>query len=251
MSNPITHGPSLARLTGVELRKMVDTRAGRWFLGVIALISVAVIVLDVIFGEAPERRLAPYFVDAAGIAGFLLPVLGILAVTAEWSQRTALTTFTLVPRRGRVAAAKLLSAVAIGVLTTAVCFVAAAVANLATLAFTDGDGSWRVAGSAIGTTLLYMTISVVGGVAFGMLLLNSPLAIVLYFFLPLVWAALGATVKALRTAAEWLDITTTTLPLGANEMTGGAWARLGVSVAVWVLLPLAVGWLRLLRKEVS
>jgi ABC-type transport system involved in multi-copper enzyme maturation permease subunit len=243
--------PSLLRLTGVELRKMVDTRAGRWFLGVIALISVAVVVLDVIFGGQAERRLAPYFVDAAGIAGFLLPVLGILAVTGEWSQRTALTTFALVPKRSRVATAKLLSSVAIGVLAVAVCLAAAALANVATLVFTDGDGSFRVAGSALGTTLLYMTISVVGGVAFGMLLLNSPLAIVLYFFLPLLWATLGATIKNLQNAAEWLDITTTTVPLGANEMTGGAWARLAVSVGVWVVLPLVLGWLRLLRKEVS
>jgi hypothetical protein len=108
-----------------------------------------------------------------------------------------------------------------------------------------------VAGSALGTTLVYITINVVGGVAIGMLLLNSPLAIVLYFFLPLIWATLSATIKALHKAAEWLDITTTTAPLAADNMTGGAWTRLAASVGVWVVLPLAVGWLRLLRKEVS
>ena len=36
--------PSLARLTGVELRKMVDTRAGFWLLTSIALLTIAVVV---------------------------------------------------------------------------------------------------------------------------------------------------------------------------------------------------------------
>ena len=38
--------------------------------------------------------------------GILLPVLGILLVTSEWSQRTAMVTFTLEPSRSRVIAAK-------------------------------------------------------------------------------------------------------------------------------------------------
>ena len=34
-------------------------------------------------------------------------------------------------------------------------------------------------------------------------------------------------------------------------MTGGEWARLGVSAAVWVLVPLIAGTVRMLRREVS
>ena len=37
----------------------------------------------------------------------------------------------------------------------------------------------------------------------------------------------------------------------AAGMTGGDWARLGVSAAVWVLLPLLLGTVRVLRREVS
>ena len=36
----------------------------------------------------------------------LLPVLGIMSVTSEWSQRTAMVTFTLEPSRSRFLAAK-------------------------------------------------------------------------------------------------------------------------------------------------
>ena len=32
----------------------------------------------------------------------ILPMIAILSVTSEWSQRSGLTTFTLVPHRGRV-----------------------------------------------------------------------------------------------------------------------------------------------------
>ena len=44
----------------------------------------------------------------------LLPILGIMAATAEWTQRTGLVTFTLEPRRGRVVLAKALAALVLG-----------------------------------------------------------------------------------------------------------------------------------------
>ena len=41
----------------------------------------------------------------------ILPIIAILSVTGEWSQRSGLTTFTLVPHRGRVIPAKVVVAV--------------------------------------------------------------------------------------------------------------------------------------------
>ena len=38
-----------------------------------------------------------------------MPVVGILLVTSEWTQRTAMISFTLVPHRSRVLLAKLLA----------------------------------------------------------------------------------------------------------------------------------------------
>jgi hypothetical protein len=58
-------------------------------------------------------------------------------------------------------------------------------------------------------------------------------------------------VGALRTAAGWLDTNVTSIPLNEPGMTGGEWARLGSSVALWVLLPLVIGTVRMLRREVS
>ena len=52
----------------------------------------------------------PLFRSTAEIMSLILPVLGILLVTSEWSQRTGLTTFALVPQRERVIVAKLIGA---------------------------------------------------------------------------------------------------------------------------------------------
>ena len=47
--------------------------------------------------------------------GILLPVLGVMSVTSEWSQRTAMVTFTLEPSRSRVVAAKFASVMIVAV----------------------------------------------------------------------------------------------------------------------------------------
>ena len=55
----------------------------------------------------------------------LLPIVGILLVTSEWSQRTAQVTFTLVPRRGRVLAAKVSASVVLALVAFALALVLA------------------------------------------------------------------------------------------------------------------------------
>lgn len=139
-----TPGVPLPRLVGVELRKMADTRSGRWLLGAIVAITALILVIFYFFAE-PESRT---FLNLIGITatpqGFLLPVLGILLITSEWGQRTALTTFTLVPRRGRVVAAKVAAALLLGL---AAIIVALALATLAAVLGGAG-GPW--AGIGVG-----------------------------------------------------------------------------------------------------
>ncbi|GAB3954766.1 hypothetical protein GCM10027614_62440 [Micromonospora vulcania] len=60
--------PSLARLTVVELRKLVDTRAGRWLLITIGLIAAVVATLQLIYAEDADQTFANFFVPS------LLPV---------------------------------------------------------------------------------------------------------------------------------------------------------------------------------
>ncbi len=237
----------LWKLTVVELRKVADTRAGAWLLAIVGLLAVAVVVIVAIAGDATDLTFAGLLAPTVLPGAILLPVLGILSVTSEWSQRTALTTFALVPRRSRTAVAKLLAALVLALLSISACIAAAAVANL----FAGGDGSWHIPAFYLGRVALYQVLYVLLGLAFGMLLMSPSLAIVLYFVLPTAWSILGSLISALRTTSEWLDLSVTAGLLLENEMTGRSWARLGASVALWVLTPMIVGLIRLRRREVA
>lgn len=240
----------LTRLTLVELRKLTDTRAGVWLLIVIALGTVATSAVLLGWAEADEITFSALYTFGLTPSAVLLPVLGILSVTSEWSQRTALATFTLVPARARVLSAKVGAGVLIAVMATAVTAILAAGANALAPAF-GGDGSWSMDPSLIWQTLLVQVIFVLMGNAFGALLLNTPLAIVTFFALPTVWSVLGGSIRALADASAWLDLNVTSQATMQADMTSGEWARLAVSTAAWVLLPLVLGGRRVLRREVS
>ena len=121
--------PRLGRLVAVELRKMVDTRAGFWLqIATVALTAVVVIARRV-FGDGGDHTFAGVLDVALQPAAVLLPITGILLVTSEWSQRTGMITFTLVPERSRVLGAKLIATLvlALAALVMAVAVVAAGV----------------------------------------------------------------------------------------------------------------------------
>src|SRR5690606_8882662 len=192
-----------------------------------------------------------FFFGSLYPGNILLPELGILPVTSEWSQRTAQTTFTLGPVRERILEAKYAAGVERAVASAAVGAEIAAAANLGALA-AGGDGGWGNGAVALGNAVVAQLIGVIWGLAFGMMLLNTPLAIVAYFVLPTIWNVLGASVTGLATAAEWLDTSLTLLPLVSGDMlTGQQWAQVATSATVWVLVPLAVGVVRVLRAEVN
>ncbi|MEU5907782.1 ABC transporter permease [Micromonospora sp. NPDC047527] len=242
--------PSLLRLTTVELRKLADTRAGRWLLITIGLVTVAIVTLLLIYGEKDEQTLVTFFVPSLLPVSALLPVLGILSITSEWSQRTALTTYALVPRRERVVAAKLIAVVLAALASVLVTLAVAAVGTLVASA-TGGAGTWQIEGSLILHAAIAQVACVLMGAVFGLVLLNPPLAIVGYLLLPTLWTVLGQLVRPLRGPSEWLDTSRTMEPLFTSHVTGEQWGRFVVSLLVWLLLPLAVGLFRTLRREVS
>ncbi|WP_129664110.1 ABC transporter permease [Phytoactinopolyspora endophytica] len=243
--------PSLARLAGVELRKMTNTRAGMALLVIVLLSEVGLMIGLMVAGDAEDLSLSGFFQIAQLGVGILLPVLGILAVTSEWSQRTALTTFALEPRRQMVVAAKTAAAAVLvaGVLVT--CVSLAALANVVAPLVTDASGSWSLGGNVLGFAALFQLINVLVGIAFGLVFLSSPLAIVLYFVLPTLWSILTGLSSALEGPAQWLDLASTTEPLLEEAMNSKDWAQLGTSVAVWLALPFALGLARVMRSEMK
>lgn len=242
--------PTLARLVRVEMRKTGDTRAGRWLLGILGLLGVAVVVLLLVAGERRELTFETFLYTQQLPIGVFLPVLGILAVTGEWSQRTALTTFTLVPRRPRIVVAKVLALVAIALLAVAVSVAAAAVGNLIAQATTDADGDWGSAWS-LGRVALFQVLSVLIGVGLGMLLLSAPQAIVAYLLLPLVVSTVASFVGVLQRAVPWINPIESTTALLGDPLSARTWGHIVTSVLLWAVVPLLLGAVRVQRREVQ
>jgi ABC-2 type transport system permease protein len=237
--------PALPRLTAVELRKMIDTRAGFWLLLLVGLSAAAAVIIVLAAGEAADQTMAGLFGVCIEAVAILLPVVGLLCVTSEWSQRTALTTFTLVPERARVVTAKLLAGCGLALAAVLACLTAAAAGNLI------AGGSWSIALSHVSNGALYQLIGMLGALALGLLLMHSALALVTYFVAPTIVAVLVNMVPSLSGPAEWFDQSQTMAPLADDAMGSGDWARLAVSTAIWVGVPLLVGLLRLRRHELS
>jgi ABC-2 type transport system permease protein len=241
--------PTLRRLVLVELRKSSDTRAGRWLLGVLIVTSIATVVLVLIFGKTGDTDFVDFAFAAQLPMGLLLPVLGILAMTSEWSQRSALTTFALVPNRSRVLVAKLLGLISLALVVVAVSLATSAVATV--IGSASGDSHWGGVLAVVGRVALFDCLAVLIGAAFGLALLNAPSALVAFFLLPSVLTALVSLIAPLRGPVHWLNLVVNLTSLLGDDLTTGAWGRIAVSVAVWGIVPLAVGATRVQRREIN
>lgn len=245
VGNPIP----MTRLVKVELRKMVDTRAGKWLLVAIALLTAATLTIFLLAAAAKDHT----FTNAVGAAaipqGILLPVLGILLVTSEWGQRTGMVTFTLVPHRGRVLGAKVAAAVVLGL---AAMVLAIGLASLAA-AVGGADNAWQ--GIDTQSLLQYgllEVLGVIGGLVFGLLFLNTAAAIVVSFALPIAFSVLTGLWSAMHDAQPWVNPSTAQAPLQRGlHLSGTEWQQLAVSSLIWVLLPFVLGMWRVLRAEVK
>lgn len=236
--------PPLARLTLVELRKMTDTRAGFWLQLAVIVLTLAIAGLIVGFGEGRDLTFESMLQATIQPSVNLLPVIGILLVSSEWSQRTAQQTFTLVPGRPRVIGAKLLASLAVAL---AAFVISLLVALLATAI--GGTSDWSIPVGEVGQMALMLAIAMVGGVAFGALLLASAPAIVTYFLAPTAWAAL-LTIPTFDGLAPWLDGSRSYAPLTEGLLSATEWAHVATTTALWVGLPLALGIARIRRNEV-
>ena len=239
------------RLVRVESRKLVDTRAGRGLLIAIGIITAGIDALllatsapgDLTFSALATTSAAPY--------GVLLPILGILAATGEWSQRTALITFALEPRRARVAVAKLVAAGLAGLLAAVVALAWPPWPMSSVCCSSRGEGAWAFPLAQLAGAVLALLLVISVGVAFGLALRSGPLAIVAFLALPTAWTFTSGLVSGLQPLAPWLDLPMATLPLLEATMRAADWAHLGTAGLVWFGLPFLIGVLRLTRHEVK
>jgi hypothetical protein len=243
--------PSARRLTVVELRKTVDTRAGRWLLIAAGLLAAAVGVARGLTGDAADRTFAGALELTVLPLGVLLPVLGILLMTGEWSQRTALTTYALVPDRLRITLAKVRAGLVIGLAAAAASVAAAALGNAVGILAGDADGSWALSASDVGQIVLDQELNLLMGLGFGLLLVSPALAIVAFFALPTVFALLDEMLSSLDGVTGWIAPNEAFDPLTTMSASGGDWPRILVCAVLWIGAPLALGALRTQRREVK
>ncbi|MFT4188303.1 MAG: ABC transporter permease [Aeromicrobium sp.] len=174
------------RLLSVELRKMFDTRAGLWLMISVVALSVIATVLTVLLGDRATLTFEDFSAAIGMPMSVILPMIGVLSVSSEWSQRTALTTFTLVPSRARVITAKLLGVVGIGVVSM---LIAAAVGSIGTVvspALAGTEPIWDTSLAQFAQIILANELGMLTGFMLGVLLRNTPAAIVAYFVYKLV-----------------------------------------------------------------
>jgi hypothetical protein len=126
---------------------MFDTRSGFWLIASIGIVGVLTTIGTILF--APDADLNYYtFAEAIGFPmTVLLPIIAVLAITGEWSQRTGLTTFTLVPHRHRVIAAKVIASLAVGVAAMLFALVIGVLGNLVGTAIAGTALVWNGTGA--------------------------------------------------------------------------------------------------------
>jgi ABC-2 type transport system permease protein len=246
-----------SRLVRTELRKTWDTRAGLWLLICTAALTgvVMVIQLIVVLSQDLVVTYNDFLTSTNFSIAILLPVIGILLLTSEWSQRTAMVTFSLEPRRPLVILAKLVVGVLLAVSAVVIALVLAAACNALYGALSDFPVEWDLSVLQTLSFVLFQVIGMLTGFAFAALLLNSPAAIVLYmvysFVLPSIFGIGAALIGWFEDIQPWIDFADAQTPLVDASMTGEDWAQFAVSGVIWLAIPLAIGLSRVLRAEVK
>jgi len=245
----------LSRVVSVELRKMFDTRSGFWLLASIAITGLITMVATIAF--APDKDLTYYtFAKAIGFPmTVVLPIIAVLAITGEWSQRTGLTTFTLVPHRSRVIRAKVIASVAVGVGAMLFAFVTGAVGAVVGTTIAGTTPVWDVSVAEGFNIVLGSMLCLLTGTMLGMLIRSSAGALVVYFvyalLLPTIAGFLATSQAWFRDLQPWVDLNYAQSALFEGTLTGEQWANLAVTATTWLVLPAILGLRLVMRSEVK
>jgi ABC-2 type transport system permease protein len=245
----------LSRVVRVELRKMFDTRSGFWLIASIAITGLIATVATVAF--APDKYLTYYnFAKAVGYPiTVILPMVALLSITSEWSQRSGLTTFTYVPSRRRVIWAKTLSSVIVAVASMVFAFAVGAIGNVVGSAIAGTPTVWDLSVGHALTIVLGNLVSLSIGTMLGMVLRSSAGGLVMYFVLVLLVPNLSILLATsqdwYRDLQPWVDLPFAQAYLFEGMHTGAQWAHVATTVGLWIVLPGIFGLRRVMRSEVK
>ncbi len=238
--------PSLARLVGLEFQKLTTVRSGQsvlWsMLGVGLLLSLGMCWV-LIAQEEFELSFSVVMMAFTLCAALGTPILGILIYTSDWQHRDMLMILTLEPRRHRIFLAKLLSSVLIGVALCAAFILTGLAVSLGLAA--AFRLSWTAQGSTEVLSML-VVLSFAGalsGAALGSALLSTPLSIVVVIIQVLLIDNLLLLLPG--EIGPFFQTSSMSNSLIGDGSPGAALS----SFALWVILPFAVGFLRMRHAE--
>lgn len=233
-------------LTSVELRKLTNTRSSRWL-----LLSILGLASGVLVYKLTQSRIEVAFDNYSDgvttVVAFLAPVIALLAMASEWTERTALTTFTLAPRRLPVIAAKYVAAVTLSVAILAVGLVMAATAT-AIGGLVHGDASFAGLIMDVRAAVIIVVLQVTMAAAFGALAAQTAVALGAYLVAPLAWTTLSNGL--LQRVAPWFDIFSAYDQLSSGRPFDHVPQTL-TAITIWVVVPSTLGIIRSLRREVK
>ncbi|MGZ8738082.1 MAG: ABC transporter permease [Nocardioides sp.] len=248
-------GIPLGRVITTELRKMFDTRSGFWLMSSIAILSLLTTAAVILWAPREELTYRSFATATSVPMTIVLPVIAILSVTSEWSQRSGLTTFTLVPNRAKVIAAKAISCVGIAVVSIPFAFAVGALGNIVGTSIAGVETVWDLSFGNLLTIVLANVLAMLVGFMLGVLIRTSAGALATYFvyafLLPTLALILATSQQWFRDLQPWIDFDHAQGALVKGALTAQEWLHLGVTGTIWLVVPLVVGLGLVVRAEVK
>lgn len=252
---------TLGRVVAVEFRKFFHTESLRMLMcACLALIGAMAIGLGLGYTtmfldvETGQPVYVPWLTSATAIrllVQLVFPALIIVPVASEWTTRSVMTTFTLVPQRGMVVGAKAIVATVVTIVGYGL-IAGMALLTTWTARLTNDiplTGMWADWGE-VGCEFTVWFLTMASAFALALVVHNSALSIAIVIGAPMVLQIISQLGESLMKATEWLNLQTSAALTFQSDDATGVW-KLVVATAFWVVLPLVFGTLRTLRREAA
>ena len=233
-------GPSIARLTAIEIRKSLSTRSGRAIAASAYMVAPHWVPIVIVTGQ--DLSDPPAMLGELGmLTGLLMLALGVLSTAGEWSHRTLQSTFLAVPRRERVLAAKGLAMALLGAAYTAL----GLISSVAILAIWGPSLDWGAVATSVAVGTVGGAVFTVMGAGIGAAVCNAPAALTGTYLTLLIAPPLLHRLSP--TLAEVLDPGSAVIQLASGNPSA---ARIA-AVTGWLVVTAAAGMMITRRRAVA
>lgn len=221
-----------------ELKKSVDTSVSKTILWTIVFLTIAMFIVG-IFRIKDGDEWTTAFQAISSPSTTLLGIIFILLVCEEWTQGTALITYTLIPNRTKVVMAKLVVLCTYFIVTIMVLYVLTAGAASITVAKDSYTINWSQSFVSVISLCRPLLVNLLLAFAFALALKETTFALGLYFFIPpttVVLSNYAITGKVMK----WISLSHSSSLFIAGSTKVGTSQYIS-SIVFWIVLPLLYG----------